>query len=75
MNRPWNQNELDQFLRCPVTHEGLAWMDAEKLKLLNRDIEAGQVMNQVGLKLAESVDEATGRRQPWVFFRLPFTLR
>ncbi|MEC7498539.1 MAG: hypothetical protein VX936_08545 [Planctomycetota bacterium] len=58
MNRPWNQNELDQFLRCPVTHEGLAWMDAEKLKRLNRDIESGQVMNQVGVKLAEPVDEA-----------------
>ena len=43
MNRPWNQKELDQFLQCPVTHEGLGWMDAEKLKLLNRDIEAGQV--------------------------------
>ena len=58
MNRPWNQKELDQFLQCPVTHEGLGWMDAEKLKLLNRDIEAGQVMNQVGVKLAEPVDEA-----------------
>ena len=58
MNRPWNQKELDQFLQCPVTHERLGWMDAEKLKLLNRDIEAGQVMNQVGVKLAEPVDEA-----------------
>lgn len=58
MNRAWEQKDLDQFLRCPATHEGLRWVDAETLKRLNQQIEAGKVMNQVGVKLAEPVDEA-----------------
>ena len=58
MNHTWEQKDLDQFLRCPATHEGLRWVDAVTLKKLNELIDEGKVMNHVGVKLADPIDEA-----------------
>lgn len=46
------------ILRCPVSHKGLSVLKKDKLQRLNTAIEAGDVTNQDGARLAEPLSEA-----------------
>ncbi|MGI9232509.1 MAG: Trm112 family protein [Woeseiaceae bacterium] len=46
------------ILRCPVSHKGLSVLKKDKLERLNAAINAGDLMNHDGVKLAEPLGEA-----------------
>ncbi|MGI9237736.1 MAG: Trm112 family protein [Woeseiaceae bacterium] len=46
------------ILRCPVSHKGLSVLKKDKLERLNAAIDAGDLMNHDGVKLAEPLGEA-----------------
>lgn len=52
------EKRLLNLLRCPVTHKGLSLARRDTLARVNTAIEAGDVSNQDGAKLAESLKEA-----------------
>ena len=46
------------ILRCPVSHKGLSVLKKDKLHRLNTAIDAGELVNQDGARLAEHLGEA-----------------
>jgi len=46
------------ILRCPVTHKGLSVLNKDKLAQLNAAIDAGELVNQEGSAVSESLAEA-----------------
>ncbi len=63
----WPQDQLDRFLRCPITKEGVSWADAMLLRRVNRAIEAGSVTNRVGAPVREPLDAAlVDRSGTWI---------
>ena len=52
------EKRLLNLLRCPVTHKGLSLARRDTLARVNSAIEAGDVSNRDGAKLAESLAEA-----------------
>jgi uncharacterized protein YbaR (Trm112 family) len=46
------------ILRCPVSHKGLAVLNKDKLARINAAIEAGNVVNHDGVKVANPLTEA-----------------
>lgn len=46
------------ILRCPVSHKGLSVLKKDKLERLNAAIDAGDLINHDGNKLAEPLREA-----------------
>ena len=58
MNQEWPQEVLDRFLQCPVTGEGVAWAEPELLRRINRAVEAGTLVNRIGVAVEEPMDAA-----------------
>lgn len=52
------EKRLLNLLRCPVTHKGLSLAKGELLVRVNSAIQAGNLSNREGAKLAESLEEA-----------------
>lgn len=46
------------ILRCPVSHKGLSVLKNDKLQRINAAINAGELVNHDGAKLAAPLDEA-----------------
>lgn len=46
------------ILRCPVTHKGLSVLKKDKLARINAAIDAGELVNQEGSAVSESLAEA-----------------
>ena len=46
------------ILRCPVSHKGLAVLKKDKLARINAAIEAGELVNHEGVKIAAQLAEA-----------------
>jgi uncharacterized protein YbaR (Trm112 family) len=46
------------ILRCPVSHKGLAVLNKDKLARVNAAIEAGNIVNHDGVKVAKPLAEA-----------------
>lgn len=46
------------ILRCPVSHKGLSVLKKDKLERINAAINAGELVNHDGAKLAVPLDEA-----------------
>lgn len=46
------------ILRCPVSHKGLSVLKKDKLERVNAAIDAGDLVNHEGSKLAEPLAEA-----------------
>jgi uncharacterized protein YbaR (Trm112 family) len=46
------------ILRCPVTHKGLSVLKKDKLALVNAAIHAGELVNNGGSSISESLVEA-----------------
>ncbi|MBT8101567.1 MAG: hypothetical protein KJO95_01275 [Gammaproteobacteria bacterium] len=46
------------ILRCPVSHKGLSVLKKDRLEQVNTAIQAGEVVNHEGAKLAEPLSEA-----------------
>lgn len=46
------------ILRCPVSHKGLSVLKKDKLARINTAIQAGDLVNHDGAKLADALDEA-----------------
>ena len=46
------------ILRCPVSHKGLSVLKKDKLALVNAAIDAGELVNNEGSSLSESLAEA-----------------
>jgi len=46
------------ILRCPVSHKGLAVLNKDKLARINAAIEAGNIVNHDGVKVAKPLAEA-----------------
>ena len=46
------------ILRCPVSHKGLAVLQKDKLARINAAIEAGELVNHEGAKIAAQLAEA-----------------
>ncbi|MBT8086535.1 MAG: Trm112 family protein [Gammaproteobacteria bacterium] len=46
------------ILRCPVSHKGLSVLKKDKLQRLNTAINAGELVNQDGARLAGHLSEA-----------------
>jgi len=49
---------LLSILRCPVSHKGLAVLKKDKLERINAAIQAGEIVNQEGARLAEPLTDA-----------------
>lgn len=49
---------LLNILRCPISHKGLSVLKKDRLERLNAAIQAGELVNHEGEKLAEPLDEA-----------------
>ena len=45
------------ILRCPVSHKGLSVLKKDQLEQLNAAIDAGELVNQDGTRLAERLAE------------------
>ena len=58
MNQEWPQEVLARFLQCPVTGEGVAWAEPELLRRINRAVEAGTLVNRIGVAVEEPMDAA-----------------
>ncbi len=46
------------ILRCPVSHKGLSVMKKDKLARINAAIDAGELVNHEGNKIAKPIAEA-----------------
>lgn len=46
------------ILRCPVSHKGLSVLKKDKLQRINAAIDAGELVNQDGARLARPLHEA-----------------
>jgi uncharacterized protein YbaR (Trm112 family) len=46
------------ILRCPVSHKGLSVLKKDKLARINTAIQAGDLVNHDGAKLADALAEA-----------------
>jgi uncharacterized protein YbaR (Trm112 family) len=46
------------ILRCPVSHKGLTVLNKDKLARINAAIEAGNIVNHDGVKVAKPLTEA-----------------
>jgi len=46
------------ILRCPVSHKGLSVLKKEQLDRINAAIQAGDLVNHDGAKLADELREA-----------------
>lgn len=46
------------ILRCPVSHKGLAVLKKDKLTEINAAIDAGELVNHEGVKIAQPLTEA-----------------
>ncbi len=46
------------ILRCPVSHKGLAVLKKDKLARINAAIDAGELVNHEGTKVAAPLAEA-----------------
>lgn len=49
---------LLSILRCPISHKGLSILKKDRLERLNAAIDAGELVNQDGTRLAEPLAEA-----------------
>ncbi len=59
---------LSELLRCPETHQALSPLDASELEELNEAIRNGELTNEAGESVEETLDEGLVREDGTIVY-------